>query len=355
MIDVDGSSGEGGGQILRTALALSSVLERDVRVHDIRAGRSEPGIKAQHLAGVRAVARFCGATVDGDKVGSTEIVYRPKHLIAGAVRIDVGSAGSTTLVLQTLMPLLAYCPGSSTVELVGGTDVRWSPPVDYLRLVTLPSLRRMGYTSDLKIVRRGHYPRGGGEVRLETRPVVYLKALVGVAVKRGRAARIEGVSHVVNLPSHVAERQAEAARNLITEKGLLSPDITIEHYQSPGMSPGSGLVLSAVTEDDTFVGADRLGEKGKPAEQVGREAAGELAWEVESGAFLDSHMADMVVPYMALADGVSEVSVSRITQHTLTNVVVAELLCGVEFDVSGRENEPGILRVKGLGVRSSPV
>src|SRR5712692_851556 len=355
MIDVDGSSGEGGGQILRTALALSSVLEKEVRVHDIRAGRSEPGIKAQHLAGVRAVARFCGATVDGDRVGSTEIVYRPRHLIAGEVRIDVGSAGSTTLVLQTLMPLLAYCSGPTTVELVGGTDVKWSPPVDYLRLVTLPHLRRMGYTSDLKIMRRGHYPRGGGEIRLETRPVSRLKALVGVSVRPGRMARIEGVSHVVNLPSHIAERQADAAKHLLTEKGLLSPDITIEHHQSTGLSPGSGLVLSAAIGDDALLGADRLGEKGKPAEQVGREAAAELAWEVESGAFLDSHMADMIVPYMALADGISEVSVSRITQHTLTNVMVAELLCGVQFHVSGRENEPGILRVKGLGVTSSSV
>ncbi len=353
MIDVDGSSGEGGGQILRTALALSSVLEKEVRVHDIRAGRSEPGIKAQHLAGVRAVARFCGATVDGDRVGSTEIVYRPRHLIAGEVRIDVGSAGSTTLVLQTIMPLLAYCSGPTTVEIVGGTDVKWSPPVDYLRLVALPSLRRMGYTSDLKTMRRGHYPRGGGEIRLETRPVSRLKGLVGASVRPGRTARIEGVSHVVNLPSHIAERQAEAAKNLLIEKGLSSPDITIEHHQSTGLSPGSGLVLSAAIED-ALVGADRLGDKGKPAEQVGREAAAELAREVESGAFLDSHMADMIVPYMALADGISEVSVSRITQHTLTNVMVAELLCGVKFDVSGKENEPGTLRVEGLGVRSSP-
>lgn len=351
MIDVDGSQGEGGGQILRTSLALASVLGKDIRVHGIRAGRSQPGIKAQHLTGLRALAQLCGSSLEGADVGSSELVYEPGELTSGGFHFDVGTAGSVTLVLQTLMPVVAYCPGPVRFELTGGTDVKWSPPVNYLQLIALPMLRRMGYIADLRLVRRGHYPRGGGEVHLDAAPIESLKHLVGV--RSGRVVGIDGVSHVTMLPHHVAERQAIAARNLVMGKGLPSPDIGIEDSQSDaGVGPGSGLVLRA-TREETVLGADSLGEKGKPAEVVGEEAGKRLVEEVESDAFLDRHMADIVVPYIALADGVSDVSVSQITQHTLTNVMVAELLSGVRFDVKGKLGEPGVLRVKGLGFKGA--
>src|SRR5712692_3495853 len=161
MIDVDGTLGEGGGQILRTAVALASVLGKQIRVFNIRAGRSKPGIMAQHLTGVTAAAQICKASTDGAEVGSNELVYRPARSKGGRYRFDVGTAGSVTLVLQTLMPFLAFAQEPVEVQLIGGTDVKWSPPVDYLQRVMLPILRRMGYNGDLKVIRRGHYPRGG--------------------------------------------------------------------------------------------------------------------------------------------------------------------------------------------------
>src|SRR2546422_7725548 len=166
MIEVDGSYGEGGGQVLRTAVALAAVLSKEIHVFNIRAGRAEPGLRPQHMTGVKAAADLCSANLQGLEVGATEFVFKPGKLRAGTFRFDVGTAGSVTLVLQTLMPILAFSPGTVQLEIAGGTDVKWSPPIDYLRLVTLPLLERMSFHASILVSRRGHYPKGGGIVRL---------------------------------------------------------------------------------------------------------------------------------------------------------------------------------------------
>jgi RNA 3'-terminal phosphate cyclase (ATP) len=353
MIEVDGSLGEGGGQILRTAVALASVLEKEVRILRIRAGRSQPGIKAQHLTGVRAAAEVCGATVKGAEEGSTELVYKPGTPKSGRFSFDVGTAGSVTLVLQTLMPVMAFAPGKVELELKGGTDVKWSPPIDYLRLVILQVLEKMGLHGELELIQRGHYPRGGGKVRFIIQPGNGLRPFSGR--KTGEVTEIGGVSHAVGLSRRVAERQAESAGKVVQAKGFLEPRLRVEVSQVQGQAgPGSGIVLYARTRSGAILGADSLGERGKMAEIVGVEAGERLVEEVGSGALLDRHMGDIIVPYMALAQGLSEVSVSKITQHTLTNVKVAEQLAGVRFEVQGRLGERGVVRVRGLGIRAAP-
>jgi len=350
MIEVDGSFGEGGGQILRTSVSLAAVLAKDVRISNIRAGRSPPGLRAQHLTGVRAAGVICDGVLKGAEVGSTELVFEPSKLMAGSFRFDVGTAGSITLVLQTLLPVLAFAPGKVEVEITGGTDVRWSPPVDYVVHVVLPILRRMGFDVGLKVVRRGHYPRGGGIVRIVTSPVKGLRPNTGVDAKSPMS--VSGVSHAVALPRHVTERQSASALGILRAGGLPEPRIENEHTEE-GVGAGSGIVLYAHTHGGAILGADSLGERGKPAEKVGSEAAERLLEEVRSDAFLDRHMGDIIIPYMALADGVSEFSVSQITQHTLTNVKVAEWLAGVKFEVKGELGSKGALRAKGLGLMSS--
>ena len=350
MIAVDGSLGEGGGQILRTAVSLAAVLGKDVRISNIRAGRSQPGLKPQHLTGVKAAAEMCDATIEGAEVGSTELAFKPSTLRAGRFRFDVGTAGSITLVLQTLMPLLAYAPGKVEVQITGGTDVKWSPPIDYLLHVVLPTLKKLGIHGQLEVLRRGHYPRGGGRVRVTTGPVETVSRVT--ELDPGEPIRLSGVSHANGLPRHVAERQSETARRVIIEKGLPEPEIAVDYSDSkPGLSVGSGLVIYAQTEKGAILGADSLGERGKPAEEVGSEAARRLIEEIASGAFLDRHMGDMIIPFVALAGGSSQVSVSQITQHTLTNAKVAEWLAGVKFEVDGRLGTKGVLRAKGLGLR----
>jgi RNA 3'-terminal phosphate cyclase (ATP) len=354
MIEIDGSFGEGGGQILRSSLALAAVLGKEIRIFNIRAGRSEPGLRAQHLTGAKAVAALCNASYQGLEIGSSEFVFRPGSIQRGDFRFDVGTAGSITLVLQGLMPLLPFASGEITLEVHGGTDVKWSPPIDYLSLVTLPLLEKVGVRVSLRIVKRGHYPKGGGIVTIGSVPSGCLKPIAGL--KGGEVSSIVGVSHTVKLPVHVAERQATAAAHLIQAKGLQSPEIEIQSLENGSLlSPGSGIVLAARMEEASIVGGDCLGGRGRLAEEVGRTAAMTLLEELESGSFLDRHMGDMVIPYMALADGVSDLSVSRITQHTLTNLKIAETVAGVQFDPVGGLGKPGRLRVKGLGLRRGPV
>jgi RNA 3'-terminal phosphate cyclase (ATP) len=349
MIEIDGSFGEGGGQILRTSIALASVLGTDVRVSHIRAGRSQPGIMAQHLAGINAAASLSGAFVEGARVGSTDLTYRPGSVKSGSFQFDIGTAGSITLVLQTILPIITGSSGSTEILLTGGTDVKWSPPVDYLQLVMLPMLKLMGFEGVLTVSRRGHYPKGGGETRFESTPTGYLQPLT--LTRPGKPVRVQGTSHAWGLPSYVAKRQAEAASGLVTMGGLPKPELRIDiSGAGPQGSPGCGIVLAATMEDGSILGADALGERGKPAEKVGEEAGSALVKEAQSGACLDRHMGDMVVPYMVMAGRTSEVTVARITQHTLTNVRVAELLAGVKFQVQGDLGSPGILRAKGLGL-----
>jgi RNA 3'-terminal phosphate cyclase (ATP) len=348
MIEVDGSYGEGGGQVLRTAVALAAVLSKEIRVFNIRAGRAEPGIKAQHMTGVKAASELSSGHLDGLAVGSTEFIFKPGKLKTGNFRFDVGTAGSVTLVLQTLMPILAFAPGSVQLEITGGTDVKWSPPIDYLRLVTLPILKKIGYHGDLETVRRGHYPKGGGLVRFSTSGPPRLQPITDE--KPGSVSKVHGISHVVALPRHVAERQVAAARRILVDAKLPSPSIDVEvvdHRRRLG--PGSGIVLSAETQNGSILGSDSLGERGKPAEEVGSAAGRILVGEIESGAVLDHHMGDIIVPYLVLAEGVSEVSISRVTQHTRTNVKVAEWLTGTRLNLEGEIDHPGKLRVTGIG------
>jgi RNA 3'-phosphate cyclase len=343
MIEVDGSYGEGGGQVLRTAVALAAVLSKEIHVFNIRAGRAEPGLRAQHMTGVKAAAELCSGYLSGLEIGSTEFVFKPGKPRAGTFRFDVGTAGSVTLVFQTIMPILAFAPGSVQLEISGGTDVKWSPPIDYLRLVTLPILKKIGYQGNLELVRRGHYPKGGGLVRFSTDGSSTLRPLRDN--KSGPVSKIHGISHAVALPRHVAERQAAVAKKTLEEQKLPSPSIDLDVLDDRRQfGPGSGIVLSAETQSGSFLGSDALGERGRPAEDVGSTAGRILAEEVQSGAYLDRHMGDMIIPYLVLTEGSSEVSVSRVTQHTQTNVKVAEWLSGVKLDLEGEIDHLGKLR-----------
>ncbi len=351
MVDIDGSLGEGGGQILRTSLALAAVLQEKVRIYNIRAGREVSGLRPQHFAAVKALAEICGASLQGLSVGSTELTFEPGKPTSGDFRFDVGTAGSISLILQTLMPLLPFLPGKMRIEITGGTDVKWSPPIDYLRLVTLPVLAKMGYVASLEVLRRGHYPRGGGVVRFLSQPRVSLNHLRGLA--RGNVVRIFGVSHATNLPKHIAERQAKAAEQLISTLDLPRPEVRIDVVEkNPQAGPGSGIVLAAEGSEGTILGGDCLGEKGLPAEKVGILAAEKLLEEVESQTFLDRHMGDTIVPYLALAKGESEVNVSHVTQHLITNIRVVEALTHVSINDPGDLGQLGVLRVSGIGLEA---
>lgn len=351
MLIIDGSIGEGGGQILRYTLALASLLEKPVRIINIRAKRQNPGLQPQHLTSVRAVATIANAKVEGAYKGSMELVFNPGKLQGGNFVFDIGTAGSITLVLQALLPLLPFLDRRTAIEIRGGTDVPMSPPVDYFRYVLFPLLTQLGYRLELHIIRRGHYPRGGGVVRVIVNPTHRLEAIE--AISRGNILVIGGRSHCVKLPSHVAERQARAAREYLLSKGIKEPiDIELEYYEpdsDPHLGPGSGIVLYAKAEGG-ILGGDALGARGKPAEAVGREAAEKLYNEIVSGAAVDKHAGDMLIPLMALARGTSRIAVSEVSLHMRTAIEVIKVLTGLEAHIKACGDKLFLVEITGLGL-----
>ncbi len=330
MLIIDGSMGEGGGQIVRTSVAMSAVTQEPVKITNIRANRPNPGLSAQHFSAIDSVARLCSAEVGGLSIGSREIEFKPGSIEHGKLNIDVGTAGSVTMVLQALMIPAMHVKGEIVINIRGGTDVRWSPPVDYLRFVTLPILKKFGYSGEIELLKRGFYPKGGGKINVKISGVGKLDKID--LNERGSIKGVFGISHAhASLKkAEVAKRQLKTARpmifneisKLITQKSGLNADmdfINIKQEYSDTLSYGSGITLWAEFEN-TVIGSDSLGDKGKRAEIVGHEAAENLIKEINSGACLDKHMADQIIPYIALSGGYAKVS--EVTEHTRTNVEI---------------------------------
>lgn len=321
MVEIDGSYGEGGGQILRTSIALSAVSGKPVTIRNIRANRRTPGLSAQHLEAVRGVAILTDAEVRGLSLGSTEVFFAPREIKSGEYRIDIGTAGSISLLLQCLMPAAIYADGPICLKIKGGTDVRWAPSIDYMRHVMLPTIAQMGYDAQIELIRRGYYPRGGGMVEA----VIYPSKLKGVVLESSKEIKIKGISHCSRLPEHVAVRQAESTRQVLNEEGY---DAQISIEVSDYESTGSGITLWC-----NGIGVCALGERGKPAEIVGREAAESLLTELKCGEACDTHLSDQLIPYMALANGKCSFTTRILTLHTKTNIWATRQFFDVQFDV----------------------
>ena len=337
MIEIDGSYGEGGGAIVRNAVALSALTSKPINIKNIRANRPKSGLMPQHFNAVKAVAQLSGAKCDKLNVGSSEITFKPESIEGGKFEIDIKTAGSITMVLQAFMIPAAFADSSVEITIKGGTDVRWSPSVDYLQNVTLKILEKMGYTAKMDIIRRGHYPRGGGIVKVKINPVEKLKPLKLIDLE---VDKIKGLSHAVKLPKHVAVRQAESAENLFKKNGF-DAEIEVQHSDD-ALGPGSGIFIWS--EGNSRVGGSAIGERGLRAEKVGEKAAEELLYHISKGAALDKYMGDQIIPYMAIA-GNSEVKTAEFTLHAATNIYIAEILLGKKFDIKGNVGENAIISV----------
>lgn len=349
MIEVDGSFGEGGGQLLRYSVALAALLGTPIRVYNIRAKRDNPGLRPQHLSAVKHIAELVGAKVEGLKVGSTEIKLFPQQtkVRGGRYTVDIGTAGSVTLFLQATLPVLLNSEGRVELEVRGGTSVRWSPPYRYFENVLLPLLQLFGVRASTHILREGFYPEGGGIVRTIIDPSY---PVVSIDLSQpGEPSLIEGVSYVANLPCHIAERQASSARAFLIEKGFKVRDIKIL-CDTVSIGRGSGIVLwSRIGR--SVVGGDSIGERGKPAEHVGREAAEILVKTLSKGVPVDPHASDNLVIYMALAEGESAILTTELTSHAETALMLCREIAGASFTVEKVENGVRI-SVKGIGYGS---
>ncbi|MGD9497474.1 MAG: RNA 3'-terminal phosphate cyclase [Armatimonadota bacterium] len=341
MLTIDGSYGEGGGQVLRTSLALAALLGREMRIERIRAGRSQPGLAAQHLAGVQAAAQVCGAQVAGARIGSTTLTFTPGRIRGGHFRFDVGTAGATTLVLQTILPCLLFARESSCVQITGGTNVPWSPPQEYIRHVFLPAIGDMGAQAQVECLVPGFYPKGGGRLEARITPLGAPMRPLQWA-ERGELRSLTAFSVVeARLPVHIIRRQIEGAREALAPVGLRA-----EEAHPRSSSPGTMLMIAARFERGS-AGFTALGERGRPAEQVGREAGEQAGRFLESSASVDRHLADQLLLYAAVAGGETVYVTDMVTEHLRTNAWVIAQFLEAEIEI----DEPsGRVVVRGLGL-----
>jgi RNA 3'-terminal phosphate cyclase (GTP) len=343
-VHIDGSLLEGGGQILRTALALSVLTGRPFRAERIRRNRPAPGLKPQHLSAIQALIRMSGARVRGAAAGAGEVEFVPGPLTPGDYSFDIGTAGSVTLMMQALLLPCVFAGGQTTLTIRGGTDTRWSIPVDYFTQLILPVFRRF-CGIEVMGMQRGFFPKGQGLLKVRIRPDVPAPASKhfdswrravrrmsgGLDVSsRSQPAAIKGISAASEFlaRARVAERQAESAGAVLGSR--MPVDIRSEYCRSA--SPGTVITLWTVdAAGRALMGADALGEKGKPAEEVGQEAARRLMKTLRTEAAVDVHLADNLIPLLAIAGGT--IQTARITDHIRANVYVCEQFLGVRFRI----------------------
>ncbi len=327
MITIDGSIGY--GQVLRTTIALSAITLKPVKIINIRKNRPNPGLQAQHLTGVKIAGEFTNAEIKGLQLHSTEIEFIPKSHNIENRRIDIGTAGSIGLLLQTLTPLLIFADNEVTLDIIGGTAGLGAPTIQYMQHVTFPMLNKLSIPlPEIEIIREGFYPKGQGEVRATFHPVEKLNSVK--LLERGEIKSITGISVVGSLPEDIAKRQATSAKKTLIENNF--PDAEIEKKVENTASPGTSITLWSECEN-SVIGSDGIGKLGKPAEKIGEECAIELINSLKFNVALDKWMSDQIIPFLALAKGKSEVKVEEITDHCGTNMLIIEQMLDVKFDI----------------------
>jgi RNA 3'-phosphate cyclase len=339
IVEVDGSYGEGGGQILRTAAAFSVILGKQTHVTKIRSGRKVPGLRQQHSSALEILRQVSGGTLEGASVGSTEIRFTPGKVKGGSLSFDLGTAASITLVLQAVIPAVALAGASLNLELAGGTDVPWSPTYDYFAFVVREAFSRIGISFSSEAQRRGYYPRGGGRVRVTVGPCLSVSPFTMVDLQPKPTANL--VSRCGSLPRHVAERQLGSAVSGLKARGISVANTVVSVEDS--YSPGSSILVQS-SGAGFVVGADSIGARGKRAEEVGAEAADRFSSTCESRACVDSNLADMVAPILALSRGDSRVRIPEVTKHLETSLYVAKLFTGCEWSAA-KDGRSSILNI----------
>lgn len=330
-IEIDGSQGEGGGQILRSSLTLSLVTGRPVKISNIRAGRDKPGLMRQHLTAVRAAVEVGDAQVEGDAVGSQSLSFMPRAIKAGNYTFSVGTAGSGTLVLQTVLPALMIADAPSDITVEGGTHNQWAPPYDFLAEAYFPILNRMGVRVTSGLERHGFYPAGGGRFSVGVEPVA--GKLAGVEIlERGEILHRSFTAVVAHLPCSIAQRELDAA----AEKLGWSPNCFHLHDVRNSQGPGNVIIAELHSEHvrEVFTG---FGRQGARAERVANEVVDQLRDYLASAAPVGRHLADQLLLPLGIAawrDGaVSRFKTLLLTRHSSTHIAILRAFLGVAIDV----------------------
>lgn len=333
---IDGVMGEGGGQVLRSSLALSLCLGQAFRIINIRANRDKPGLRLQHLTAVKAAAQICQGEVSGAVLGSQELCFIPHAVVAGDYRFDIGSAGSTTLVLQTILPALALADAPSHLQLQGGTHNPNAPPFEFIAHAFLPVLNRMGAQVSAKLLRPGFYPAGGGILEVEIRPAPKLKPLE--IRKRGNIVRQHACAMIAHLPRHIAQREVE-----VIGAGLGLPAQCLEIREVEAYGSGNVVILEIHSEhiSEVFTG---YGQRGVPAERVAEGVLKQARRYLAAAVPVGDHLADQLLLPFALAGGGAFMTLEP-SRHTSTNIQVIEAFLGVTIDAKPQGNDRCLIQV----------
>jgi RNA 3'-terminal phosphate cyclase (ATP) len=331
MFEIDGSQKSGSGTILRLAIALACITAQPLHIYNIRQNRPSSGLKPQHLAAVKTAAKICNAELEGAVLNSREVWFRPREIQGGNFKVEIGTAGSIPMLLMTALPVCAFSKNPFQLSVSGGTDVPHSPTINYLQHVLLPILRRMGFYVEITVHSRGYYPRGGGEVTMAAKPQSQLQAIE--LREFGKPKNIKGISVCTFLDDRkVAERQAKAAHEYLFDKGYTT-SIQIINDKSNPLQRGSSITLWVETDAGVILGADAVGEIRKTSEEVGKAAAMKLHQELSASPTVDLHLADMLVPYIALAKGKSTFFTRVISDHLETNIWLFQEMLNTQFNI----------------------
>jgi RNA 3'-phosphate cyclase len=337
MFEIDGSQKSGSGTILRLSVALAIIIGEPLHICNIRQNRPQPGLKAQHLEAVLTAAKLCNAEVKGATLNSRELWFTPREVRSGNFEAEIGTAGSISVLLMTALPICVFAKDTVRLRVAkGGTDVSHSPTINYMRNVFLTALKQMGLDASITVHKYGYYPKGMGEVTMTVKPS---HALQPICLEHfGTLTSVKGISVCTFLAERkVAERQAKAANEYLSERGYAA-DIQVMNDRSNPLQKGSSIVLWAETDTGAIIGADAIGELRKTSEAVGREAAERLYTEISATPTVDAHLSDMLIPYVALAEGTSAFLTRTVSDHLEANIWLAEKMLGVRFNITKVNN-----------------
>lgn len=337
LVKIDGSQGEGGGQILRTAISLSAITGKPIEVSNIRANRTNPGLRPQHMAGIRIIADLFHAKSENLKVGAEWIRFSPSDKFeGGSIKFDIGTAGSIPLILMTVVPAVSLSNNSLQIEVTGGTDVKASPTIDYIKHIVAKSYLSIGPKFSVDVLKRGYYPKGGGVVQCTIKPC---KTPGTIELLATEYLEPKIISVCSQLPIHVAKRQISSALIALEKKDIRCSNYTASIETS--ISPGSSILVYSASDFGLYVGGDSIGELGKRAEAVGTEAAMRFLDSTLAQATVDPFLADMLVLPLALSKGRSRYRVGRVTQHLLTSLHVVSQIIGCKYSIEQQQQQQG--------------
>jgi len=334
VLTIDGAYGEGGGQILRSAVSLSAITGKSIEVINIRANRRNPGLRPQHLQATRAIAKIFRAKVENLKIGAEWIRFIPKpdNYEGGELKIDTGTAGSIPMILQTIIPAVALSNKSLSVQITGGTDVKMSPTTDYLRFIVQNAYKTIGISFSINILKRGYYPKGGGIIQAEIGPCKNISSF-DLLNRRNVEPKIASVC--CQLPKNVAERQISTALLKLERCGVRC-NVYSSSYES-SLSPGTSILVYSESDFGPFIGGDSIGARHKSAEKVGEEAVQNFFESYDANVPIDRFLADMLVIPLSLTKGKSRYRIGIVTEHLKTNLHIVSQIVGCKYQIAPAE------------------